>query len=367
MHVTDNMPTHSHQEIPRVIACAILCTLFFSGAKANAKSLSMEKVIEAEKAAVESRRTIKSGHFVVSVTYNTFLADPSYTKVKFRYDIFIKGTDIRADVGYYQSNKLGSKNSTVFTKNTFIRAPLSDDSVIDLFGPSTRPPKTLETPNPRLLGFVPWNFPTIDQFGYEEYLLRSDRLLLSAELNEYHGEPVIEVSYQFNTNGETSFVEYRLAVNKGYQPIYVATWCGKGDKKAFFSAESTLKYHRSSDLWFPSKVVFRAKMVDLLTQEEIDTVELAEINRDIDDQTFTLAGMGLKPGRLVANDGEYMWWTGNRLVPKMVGQDKYYSVTTDDRSGWRGWMLAANAILLAILSAIFLIRRIFKRRRYTRS
>jgi hypothetical protein len=214
---------------------------------------------------------------------------------------------------------------------------------------------------------VTWPFATIDQFGLEEYLLRPDRSSLSAKQVEYQGEPVVEASYQFKTGGETSFVEYRLAVNKGYQPIYLATWCGKGDTRSFYSAETTLSHHESSDLWFPSKVVFRAKTGEAVIQEEIETVELAELNKDIDDQKFTLAGMELKPGRLVANDGRYMWWTGDRLVPKMVGQDKYYPTTIDNRGGWRGWMLAVNAILLAILSAIFLIRRILKRRRRSRS
>jgi len=125
------------------------------GDTVDAQSLSRERLFAAERVAVESRRKIESGHFIVSVSYTTFVADPSYKKARMRYEVFLKGADERVDLGYFRSGKLVSENATIFTKNTFIQAPLSGGSVIQLFGPTTRPSKTLETPDPRLLGFVP--------------------------------------------------------------------------------------------------------------------------------------------------------------------------------------------------------------------
>jgi len=359
---------------------AVLCTLCISINIVDAKSLSTEALIDVEKAAVEARKKINSGHFIVSVSYNTFLRDPSYTKLKRHYQIFLNGNDERVDLGQYQSGELVWDNTVILTKDTFIRAPLYDDSIVQVFGPKTRPLATLETPDPRLLGFVPWFFASINQFGLEEYLLRTDRSSVSARRCEHEGEPVVEVSYQFNLHGAKAFNEYRLAVNKGYQPTYVSTSWGNGAERTFYSVANTLTYHKNIDLWFPGKVVLRSKTGDTLTVEEIDTVELAELNKKINDATFSLAELRLEPGRLVANDGKLMWWTGERLVRKRTGEDKYYPIASKNKSknalassnektsvsrvsrGWLEWFLLANAILLAILSVSMLVIRRKRRR-----
>ena len=369
------MSMHPSRTIFQPMACMLIGMLLISDAIASTKTLSKEALLNAEKAAVEARKKIQSGHFIVSVSYSTFLRDPSYTKSKWRYETFVNATEQRANVAVYLSGKRMSENAIVLTKNNFIRAPLSDDSVIEVSGPTSRPSTTLEIPDPRFLGFIPWPFATISQFGLEEYVLRADRSSVSAKLQEIQGEPVVEVLQQFNLGGEASFAEYRLAVNKGYQPTYVATWCGKGDKRSFFSAESTLAYHKNERLWFPEKVVLRMKTGETLIGEEIDTVELADLNKNIDKAKFALAGLGLKPGRLVANDEKLMWWTGENLIRKGAGQDTYVPVSiknqsdpngaNNNRGGWRGRFLVANTIMLAVLPAILIMRRILKRQRHS--
>ena len=294
------------------------------GATVDTDSLSPEAVEKAEKAAVASRKAIKSGHFVISVSYNAFFRDPNYTKTKWRYELFVNGQDERTDLKLYASSKLRTDSVCVFTRNLFIRADLSDDSLVQCYGPMTRPAATLETIDPRLLGFVPRNVATMKQSGLEECVLRKDRSLLSAKRIQHEGETFIEVSYEIGKGAQSLFGAYRLAVDKGYQPVYVATWSGEGAQKTFHWSESTLKYHENNDLWFPSRVVYRSKIGDRLVTEEVATVELAEINKKIDEQVFTLAGLGLKPGRLVDRDGKRMWWTGGGLRPKKCTEDKYH-------------------------------------------
>lgn len=280
----------------RRTACMVICALPFSGATVDAKTLSTEALIEAEKAAVESRKSIESGHFIVSVSYGTFLRDPSYTKLKMRYEIFLNGQDERADVGIYLSGKLGSKSATVSSKNAFIRASLSDDSIIQLFGPATRPTATLETPNPRLLGFVACPFAGINQFGLEEYVLRADRSSLSAELHEHQGEPVVEASYQINVGEETDFFEYRLAVNKGHQPIYVAIWL-----EVIVSARVTIVYSFASRAR-PSRSKRSGtgpsftRIETMITQTlQLDGKTYVILERDVYERLATLAKMPPMP------------------------------------------------------------------------
>ncbi len=323
------MPMNSCRQTSWRMARSLVCTVALTGtpvfgATLDTDSLSPEAVEKAEKAAVASRKAIRSGHFVVVVSYNAFIQDPDYTKTRWRYELFVNGQNERTDLKLYASSKLGTNSRCVSSKDLFIRATLSDDSLVECYGRMARPAATLETIDPRLLGFVPRNVATMKQSGLEECVLRKDRSLLSAKRIQHEGETFIEVSYKIGKGAQSLFGAYRLAIDKGYQPVYVATWSGEGAHKTFHSAESTLKYHESNDLWFPSEVVYRSEIGGKLATEEVAAVEHAEINKKIYEQVFTLIGLGLKPGRLVDRDGQLMWWTGGGLRPKKCTEDKYH-------------------------------------------
>jgi len=350
----------SHQKL-RLILCVLIatCAQQLFGAMASAEPITVEQLTKVEKAAIESRKSIKSGHFVVSVKYKKFAADPRYKNYELRYEIFKKARKSRADITYNMVNN-SSKHSIIFTDDIFIRAPLTGNGPVQYFGPTRRPKSTIEVPDPRRLGLISWNFASINQFGFEEYLLNPQRSNISIEVTEQDGEPVWKVECQFDEGDEPVSAEYWLAIEKGYQPVYVASKSGEEEDEYFYSARSELVYHKDEDVWFPSEVTTIIKHAGIISSEEVATVEIAKLNTKIDDKKFGLSDLGLAVGRLVVNDSKNMWWTGKRLRPKYVGEEQYQGdelPTAVADSGRRSLLLLANAVILAFLAIAALWKR----------
>ena len=350
----------SHRK-PRLILCLLaagcLCQLLET--MASADPISIEQLTEVEKDVIESRKNIKSGHFVVSVKYKTFVADPRYKDYEFRYEIFKKEGKSRADITYNMVNS-STKHSVIFTDDVFIRASLTDNGPVQYFGPTRRPKSTIEVPDPRRLGLISWNFASNSQFGFEEYLLNPQRSKINVAVTEQDGEPIWKVKCQF-IEGETPvFAEYWLAIERGNQPIYVANKSGEANDELLYSTRSKLAYHKGDDVWFPSEVKTVIKLAGNISSEEIATVETAKLNTKIDDKKFRLSDLGLEVGRLVVHDSKNMWWTGNRLRPKYVGEVSYQGdelPKTVADSGWKSLLLLANAVILAFLAIAILWKR----------
>jgi hypothetical protein len=332
----------------QIFTLAGLCAV----AAYSAQPPSVEEIIKREKEIIQSRTGIRSGRVVLTRTIVSS-REPMNQGLVQRYVTYFDGDKMRADVNSTSPLETAF-TKTVFTKDTFIREGKAFEFV-QVYGALTRPKSTIEVPDPRRLGLIAWTFSTISQLGFEVHFVRPDRDQFRVEAGIDGGEPIWKVRYRIPRAGRPAFGEYWLAPKKGGMPIYIEVSGGEGNQSTKQSVKVNLRQYGPNGIWFPEQVVFRYFQGASVVDEEVDSVEEAVFGESVPDRLFTVAGLGLPKGRVVSLDGDLMIWSGERLSPKIHGEDD--ALEEVQKPSWntsRIWLIALNSIVLACIAAALL-------------
>jgi len=306
-------------------ACSVLLVLSLTLAFSEGRLVGGEpvqakaEILATEAGIVQARKDLHSGRVVIRLHYNVFPRSPAATRVDRRYKVSFKGDKWRADVERVDLSKGTSVplSKTVWTNDHFIR-DFGNDQAMQLFGGKTKPTGAFEIPDPRRLGLVAWFFETINQHGFDAYLLRPNREDLRSEPGvDEGGRPIEKVTYSVGRGEHKPAFEYWLtASDQGRQPIYMAVKSGEGDRSYEQSIRTKLKSYPQPGIWYPSEVTFRIISGGKLQTEEVATVEEAAFNQELPDSVFSIEGLGLAIGRVINSDGHFLIWDGRSLVPE---------------------------------------------------
>jgi len=318
---------------------------------------SVDEILRMEKQLIESRRAIRSGQVVVRIDTPTYDSYPELTQMQKRYVTFFQGDNIRCDQEFTKGGER-HREQIVFTKDTMIQTR-PDALSATVFGPQGRPKDSSMISDPRRLGLVCWFYDTMNQFGYETWFLSPNRDRFKIDAHTDAGEPVWRVSYRDATGKSEELVEYLLAKNKGGLPLYLGARYTEGKVETLRSIRVKLQNYKNGGdgVWYPSEVVLRDTRGGKLVLEEIVTVEHAQFGQDLPEKTFTLAGLGLPKGTVVATEtGKGMTWNGERLVD---GQTEDVSPAVEElpTAGGPRVLWVVFSLLLAAGAALLWYRR----------
>jgi hypothetical protein len=260
---------------------------------------------------------------------------------------YFKGdTAIRVDMELAKTSSV-SRRQIVFTKDTHIHVNL-DARKVNLFGPKTRPESSRSVTDPRRLGVVCWFYDSINAIGYEHTFLSPNRDDFRIDTGVEGGEPVLKVCFRKSEGNEELFAEYWLAMEKGWLPLLISHRFGEGELTTVQSLTAKLRTYPTNDVWYPSEVVFSEVRAGKMIIKEIIRVEKAVFGEHIDDDFFTMAGLGLPSGIVTYADGHEMIWNGDRLT----SPEREFAQLPQRNSGRRSLFVASS--VLAFLATICL-------------
>lgn len=285
-----------------LLACGI-GTLCFSGASARAA----DAVWQLESRFIKERRSIQSAKITFASQFRTYLRNPSREGVLQRRTVYIEGDSIRCDTS---SNVFVKQH--VFTPDVEI-INSEPTQHVEVYSPPASNTKPLETPDPLLFGIAVWYSDSINTRGLEEFFLNPNRTNLKSEECTYNGEPAVKVT--FEVPGPV-FGEYVVSKARGGFPVYCRYYAWEGEQAYARSIDVALKSYGPTGVWYPEEVIFKIETGGKLAVEEVVSIEEAVFNENLENQ-FSLAGLGLAEGRLVAVGRELKVWDGSRLVDKL--------------------------------------------------
>lgn len=314
----------------------------FLAAACGGEAPGVDQILQMEKQLIESRRAIHSGQVVLKTVLRVFKQAPETEGVTKTHTTYFEGSKIRCDI---ESDRGEGVRQSVWTESAFIRSnPASPEAAI--FGPKTRSDSS-GLPDPRRLGLICWSYDAINTRGYEEILLNPNRHDFKIEAGSHEGEPVWKVSFRYPVGENDVFGEYWLSEHQGGLPVYIEVKTAPEKEPYSRSITTKLEEYEVDQVWFPSEVVFRVTENNEVVAEQVITVEEAVFGKDIADDAFTLAGLGLPKGRAVRTDDEYLYWDGNRLRDRPVLEEP-------SRTSGPRLLIVAVSVLLAVVGAVLL-------------
>jgi uncharacterized membrane protein len=336
-----------------------LALLALAGAARAAGVPSVDDVLKMEKEWVHSRKTITSGHVLLSL--RTFRAGKSPWRSKI--EIWFDGDKVREDHDRTQPNGPKRLFQDVLTKDLYIRMHSNPDvDASDVFAITGEQGGLWEgIPDPRCLGLVSWYFVagSMNAEAYNDIFLRGDREKLRVEPGSDGGEPVHKVLFETDTasDKDMAFHEHWLSPRQGNMPVFFL--CHGPGNEISQSLRTTWAKRAGSGLWFPKETVFRRSEKGEPPEEQTLTVESVEFGKRIAAETFTLAGLGLAEGRKIVyynknGDSSKMEWRGGQLAPRT---EENVATPSDRSRATRNWIVLVNAIVLAMIAAWLLWRR----------
>lgn len=179
----------------------------------------------------------------------------------------------------------------------------------------------LEIPDARKFGLACTHLHGINHFPFESHFLREDRAAFEISDGVEGGLKVKKVKWKHKPDIPNASHEYWLAVDMGYQPVFIRIICPDGGELLMAEMRSKIgKYE--PDVWFPAEVdVCVTKGTKILSKEHV-TVESAKFVDRLSDSLFKLEGMGLAEGREIMHDGNrFIWTSGGMIEPKVLNSD----------------------------------------------
>jgi hypothetical protein len=124
------------------------------------------------------------------------------------------------------------------------------------------------------------------------------------------------------------------------------------------SVRSRIRRFGTGDHWFPEEVIRETRYQERVTQRTTLSVLEADFSSGVDLSTFTASGMNLTAGKRIADrtqsDREVILVSDGRQLTPISG--RHIQPAPPPVSSSRAWLLLLNAILLAGIGMVFLLR-----------
>lgn len=217
--------------------------------------------------------------------------------------------------------------------------------------------------DPRYLGFTPGGVSNIALSGYGFLIGRADRGEVSVAAEQLGSIKTWRLSF---TTLDGSDIKYWVAPGMGYRPIQISSIARNGKQQVEFHTRAELKYYLDGKVWYPSKVESSMRVDGEVVKQNNIIVTKAQFNCEIDPKIFTVAGLGLEPGRRVVDDTNkperLLLWNGESLVPVNPVAEYAASVKPIEPSAkWRPWLLYGNAAFLCVVASLLVLRTLRRR------
>lgn len=184
----------------------------------------------------------------------------------------------------------------------------------------------------------------------------------------WKGEPCWKVEWEGTNKANDKHVcRYSVVPQWGYSVVFLESnvYRNKATTPNYvFSVESEVALHKESQIWFPTRVHYKAIVDGKKINEEVTEIRVVSLNEPLPETVFTFKGMGVPAGHTVVDvmepSTERKIWDGDRIV--FV---RGVSPIVDAEGGkgrLRWWWLGIAALCLGASIALWL-RGLFHKRR----
>jgi RNA polymerase sigma factor (sigma-70 family) len=287
--------------------------------KPTADNSGKPKAEEIEKKQLESRLSIKSGHFVV--------------KAGKTMEIWLDGAKRRVD----QTNGDGDRAIKCLNEKiciTWTPAPPGVRPQIYCWDRDTAEKSKVHIPtDPRKIGILTGHFVNMVNFPIDRWITRNDRSEAVVSENTLDGRKVWKVAFKINPGTSVKDWSFTYWSDPCYDLSIVRLESEFGDPKTDYkeTVQTELQFLSSSSSWLPYKAIWFPKKSlvhryenEKLVQKELIEMKEVRLNAKIDPKLFEFEGLGLPKGTSVSNQstGERGEWDGEKLIPSKPGRKR---------------------------------------------
>jgi hypothetical protein len=334
---------------------------------AGTASGQVPSVQEVESRALQARQQIRTLQATFEVEPTSF--GSRQAPARLTTTIWLSGNQIRADVVRQGSAFAGFRTVECLNcdkEGWGIRAndmPRMATSVFRL-GPSGAEDMR-DAIDPRLIGYAPNTFAVLKNMRLDSWVGRTDRDDPAVTAERFEGLNCWVVRWA-NKNGWRSGVW--VCPSQGHNVIRIESRSPPNEKQQLVQAvTSELVQVQPSGLWFPRRAVYEQRTDDDLEYREIIQVSDVRVNEPIPAETFTLAGIGLRPGAFVLSEDRKKggrWDPVTKTTTRPVPPANLFQDTTpatpvdpDTPRPTNYWLVAACVGFALAAVAVVLVRR----------
>lgn len=267
------------------------------------------------------------------------------------FDIAFSGSDVRSDryqVNGVKGQRLSFGQRRIIANGQFVYEETSKNNVPVEVGKKDAATSVAKDDlfDPAVCGLVLAPIARWDKYdlGDAVRVLGAEAPVIRTE--QVDGQDVLAISWKRVREGESQEFAARICPEKGYAVL----------KEEF----STTAYRRALDarytesfgIWFPSTLTYEEATEGRVGYRETTSLD-ADFAKQVDPSLFTLASLGISAGRHVRVSGEHMIWDGARLIPEPKSEAMDTRGPPEARSRW---LLVTNAIVLAVLACLLLLK-----------
>lgn len=351
--------------------CFIFIAVFaISASKLGlAIALSME-VSEIERQLVDHRNSIKQVDMTLSATRMAHGKRMfAGSRINTTYRIFAVGDDLRTDL--VKQNKELSRGDGMFTDSRTLvegaflsyddrTTPEGNIVAVRIDPAQSMQSKLNSIPHPKLLGLWAHNF--------EALRSNSVNSLFQNENWQHWGELSVELiggrectKIHYITRGakpeseEAIQVFAWIDVQRDANPVRIRTVSGSVEDRVDCELFEIEEFG-----WFPKSISFRRWVRGNLEYEEDIDVVSAVINKPLNSELFTLAGMGVPEGRIVYDRSVSpmkKWEMVDRELAPYTPVEVALEPMEEPPTSTKRWLLAINGIVVGTLALMLLWRK----------
>ena len=221
--------------------------------------------------------------------------------------------------------------------------------------------------DPRKLGVVYQNICSFDGISNEDILAYPNWQDSRVEREIVDGETLWRIRHVGPAGLRTSLL---IAPDRGYSVLETSVQSDIPPKKPMIDkVVSEVQQYGPEGIWFPKTSVYTRQLDDEVVMTETYEVVRAEFNIPVAAETFTLAGMDIPAGTMVAENprrNPTRFWDGEKLVIQAelpgVRPQAMQPLAEVSETGTNWWLLGlANGLVLLSIT-LFAVRRHILRR-----
>lgn len=163
------------------------------------------------------------------------------------------------------------------------------------------------------------------------------------------------------TYGDIGYFTYWVSIDEGYSIRRHQYDGSKGSRIPGYHERTdiTVAEWKDSGIWLPQTTHYERHENDELILSEDAEIEFISVNEPLDKTLFEPISFGIEPGTNAyqypnPNHQQFVW-DGEKVVPRDLRGDTNSNTPQPERSSWSMW-LSVNAIIFAVLAALFLLK-----------
>jgi len=278
--------------------------------------------------ALEARRAVQRGQIELEGTYWKSYKSGDQKTWLYRRVIYFDGARLRIDDfeeydphraklhgKYYRSVRCFNQKEHISYSDQIL--PNGHTIALTLRPAGSTDPSVELQIDPRVIGMVPDTTANLAHHTLETVVGRPDRQETSVEEVVLNGDRCTLVRY---TRNDGLIARIWICPAKNFSVVKMQVEASASEAQYVDTVECSVGKYQPSGVWFPERCTYTRLVGGKPTREERAKIKVVSLNQALPENTFTLAGIGIPPGKRVyrvpeppGTRGEY--WDGEKIVP----------------------------------------------------